>query len=174
MVHCLNEQPHVTFKEVTSNVFFDYGDLLDRFYKPFPAGSVQSNHVFWVESARPTIVFTKETALEPSISINFCKDKFVSNEDRLRELREYSLKGIAAPGMKEIKQVELYTKWRRFVPLEFADEICPKPPDEILEKVQKERSNKSKERNARKRSRTAAGTAGRGRGGRGRGGRGAS
>ncbi len=64
--------------------------------------------------------------------------------------------------MKEIKQVELYTKWWKFVPMEYADEICPKPPDEILEKVQKARSEKSKERNAQKRARAAAGTAGRG------------
>ncbi len=158
----------MTFEEVTSTVFFDYGELLDLFYKPFPAGSVQSNHVFWVDSTMPTTVFTKETALEPSKRINFQTDRFVRNEDRFRILREFPLKQIVAPGMKEIKQVELYTKWRKFVPAEYADEICPKPPDEILERVQKERSEKSKERNARKRTRTA----GRGRGGRERGGRG--
>ena len=106
--------------------------------------------------------------MEPSKRINFQTDRFVRNEDRFRILREFPLKQIVAPGMKEIKQVELYTKWRKFVPAEYADEICPKPPDEILERVQKERSEKSKERNARKRTRTA----GRGRGGRERGGRG--
>jgi hypothetical protein len=44
----------------------------------------------------------------------------------------------------------LYTKWRKFVPVEFADKICPKSPDEILEKVEQEKSKKSKERNATK------------------------
>jgi hypothetical protein len=58
--------------------------------------------------------------------------------------------------------VELYTKWRKFDPANYADENCPKPPDEILEKVQKERSKKSKKRKAQNRTRTVAGTAGRG------------
>jgi hypothetical protein len=44
--------------------------------------------------------------------------------------------------MKPIKQVELYTKWRKFGPAEFADEICPKPHDDILKKVQEARSEK--------------------------------
>jgi hypothetical protein len=74
--------------------------------------------------------------------------------------------------------VELYTKWRKFVPTEFADEICPKPPDEVLENVQKARSDKNKER-ASKKWATALHRRegmGRGRGGRGggRGGRGSS
>jgi len=33
-------------------------------------------------------------------------------------------------------------KWRKFVPAKFADEICPKPHDDILKKVQEARSEK--------------------------------
>ena len=71
MVQTLNEQPHVTFEAVDASVFFDYGELLDNFYKPFPAGAVQGNPVFWVESTNPTVMFTKETAEEPTIPIQF-------------------------------------------------------------------------------------------------------
>jgi hypothetical protein len=178
MAQTLNEQPQVTFEAVNASVFFDYGELLDWFYKPFPAGTVQSNHVFWVESSTPTVMFTKETAEEPTITLNFCNDKFVRRESRIQQLREFSLKPVAAQGMKEIKQVELYTKWRKFVPAEFADEICPKPPDEVLENVQKARSDKNKERASKKQAKALCGRGdmGRGRGGRGRGrgGRGSS
>ncbi len=169
MVQTLNEQPHVSFEAVNSSVFFDYGELLDRFYKPFPAGTVQGSHVFWVESGQPTVVLTKETALEPTIIINFCNGKFITRENRVRELKEFSLKPVAAPGMKEIKQVELFTKWRKFVPAEFADKICPKPPDEILNNVQKARSEKNRERNAKKWAIAVASGRGRGRGRHGRG-----
>ncbi len=162
----------MAFEAVNASIFFDYGELLDWFYKPFPAGTVQSNHVFWVDSATPSVGFTKETADEPTISFNFCNDKFVTRENRVQELKQFPLKPVAAPGMKEIKQVELYTKWRKFVPAEFSDEICPKPSDEILEKVQKERSAKNRERNAKKKAKAIALGQGRGRGrGRGRGGR---
>jgi hypothetical protein len=171
MVQTLNEQPHVTFTEVKSDIFFDYGELIDRFCNSFPGGSVQGNHVFWVESSKPTTVFTKETSLKPTITLKFWNDKFIRKEDRLMELKNYTLKLVASPGMKPIKQVELCTKWRKFVPAEFQDKICPKPTDEVLASVQEYRSKKNKERNAQKRSRTGRELAGRGRGrgGRGRG-----
>ena len=88
--------------------------------------------------------------------INFQNDKIVPKENRFKELEQYPLRPVAAPGMKEIKQVELYTKWRKFVPAEFVDEICPKPPDEILENFQKARSDKNKERNAIKKAKAAS------------------
>jgi hypothetical protein len=77
--------------------------------------------------------------------------KAVRDNDRERQLRRYVLQPIAAPGLKEIKQVELYSKFRKFVPHQFRDEICPRPPEEILENIRKSRSEKAKERSQRKR-----------------------
>ena len=142
MVQTLNEQPHVTFEAVDASVFFDYGKLLDNFYKPFPVGAIQGNHVYWVESMKPTVMFTKETAEEPTIAIQFWNDKVVSREEREQQLKQLPLQSVPTPGMKPIKQVELYMKWRKFVPAKFADEICPKPHDDILKKVQEARSEK--------------------------------
>ena len=36
---------------------------------------------------------------------------------------------IPYSGIKPIKQMELYLKWRKLVPPEFQDEICPRPKD---------------------------------------------
>ena len=47
--------------------------------------------------------------------------------------------------MKLIKQVELATKWRPLVPLVFRDDICPIPPQEVLDKFKKDRKEKGKE-----------------------------
>jgi hypothetical protein len=49
-------------------------------YKPFPAGIVQGNHVFWVESTKPKVLITKETAKEPIRALNFYNDKFIIRE----------------------------------------------------------------------------------------------
>ena len=51
---------------------------------------------------------------------------------------------LTPPGLKPIKQVELYTKWRPVVPEEFRDHICPKPPDHVLELVKKQKAEKQK------------------------------
>ena len=70
----------------------------------------------------------------------------VSNAERLSCLRNYQLRVLTPPGRKPIKMVELFCKWRPFVPQEFQDIICPEPPAEVMEKIRKERSEKAKAR----------------------------
>ena len=81
--------------------------------------------------------------------INF--ERSSGRRDRTRQLSNYIIKPILAPGLREIKQVELYAKFRKFVPREFQDEICPRPSDEVLENIKQSRSQKTKARNVRKR-----------------------
>ena len=83
------------------------------------------------------------------IDLKCCK--VVANRNGQQELSRYILKQVAAPGLKEIKQVELYSKFRKFVPVEFRDEICPRPSEQVLQNIKKARSEKAKERTTRKR-----------------------
>ncbi len=46
MVDVLNASANITFKQATSDDFTDYGELLDKFYKKFPARTIQQNHIF--------------------------------------------------------------------------------------------------------------------------------
>jgi hypothetical protein len=50
------------------------------------------------------------------------------------------------PGLREIKQVELYTKWRTYVHLMYRDEICSKPTAKVLNRVKTDRADGAKER----------------------------
>ena len=50
---------------------------------------------------------------------------------------------LPAPGFKPLKQVHLYTKWRKFVPQHYKDETCPLPPNSIISKVQKPKQKKN-------------------------------
>ena len=47
------------------------------------------------------------------------------------------------PGLADIQQVELFMKWRQFVPEEFQNDICPEPPKAVLDKVKLEKMNKA-------------------------------
>jgi len=40
----------------------------------------------------------------------------------------------------------MYSKFRKFVPVEFRDEICPRPSQQVLENIKKARSEKAKAR----------------------------
>ena len=52
------------------------------------------------------------------------------------------LKQLKPPGLKPIKQVELYTKWRPLLPKEVQDMTCPRPSEEVLNLIKAERKMK--------------------------------
>ena len=61
---------------------------------------------------------------------------------RARIINGKKLKNKKRPGLRDIKQVDLYEKWGPLVPVQFRDEICPKPSDKILKSVKEERKAK--------------------------------
>ena len=48
------------------------------------------------------------------------------------------------PGLKEIKQVELFKKYRPLVPKEYWDECCPEPVKDVLEREKERKRTKDK------------------------------
>ena len=48
------------------------------------------------------------------------------------------------PGLREIKQVELWSKYRPLVPEAFREECCPKPAKEVLEREKNKKKAKGK------------------------------
>jgi hypothetical protein len=71
-------------------------------------------------------------------------------DNRLRKSKAASLSAITCPGIKPIKQVELYKKWQLFIPHQFHYQICLRPTDEGLEVVRNEKKSKLRGRTARK------------------------
>ena len=64
------------------------------------------------------------------------------------------LQPLKAPGLRPIKQVELYSKWGPLLPEEDCLITCPKPKDNIIEMVKKEKATKAAvSRNKKSRSR---------------------
>jgi hypothetical protein len=135
----------ITFIPLQGNEFFNYDQLLDDFYKPFKPGTVQINHYFMVNHHLPTTMVTK---------LFFDDDdeqhsQFQSNmlrESRDAELLNRTPNVIPSSGIKPIKQVELFKKWRQYVPVQFRDSICPKPTDDVLESVRVDRNLRLQQR----------------------------
>ena len=61
-----------------------------------------------------------------------------------------------APEIADIKKVELYTKWRHLIPDQYQNEMCPKPKDNIINKVKKSKPKKAKDKRVEKQQRIAA------------------
>jgi hypothetical protein len=62
---------------------------------------------------------------------------------------------LRVPGIKPIKQVELWKKWGKFIPHHECQELCPKPSDEMIQFVASERTAK---RSSKKRTTPALAT----------------
>ena len=72
----------------------------------------------------------------------------ISEEERLLLLRTLEPEILPRPGLRGIKQMELFTNYRKLVPEEFRDELCPKPSDEVMMKHKKDRKDKQKQKQA--------------------------
>ena len=46
---------------------------------------------------------------------------------------------IEAPGLRDIKKVELVTKWVKFIPEDRHDDVIPEVLGEVIEKIRKEK-----------------------------------
>lgn len=151
LAECLNLQPNVEFVEVTSDSFKDYGTILDKFYKPFQPGTIQQHHVFAVESTNPTLMKMKTSRDDDeTYSYQFRNNKHIPLNNRFSALQRFNIQVLPRPGVKPIKQVELYKKWRPFIPVQYREEICPRPSDEVIASVKSERNKKARDRTAKK------------------------
>ena len=56
------------------------------------------------------------------------------------------------PGLSDLKQVQLFINYRNFVPPIFKDNVCPKSPDLVIEKVKIQKKEKNKARKDKKKT----------------------
>ena len=61
------------------------------------------------------------------------------------------LQVLEPPGLAEIKQVEMFTKWRSLLKKENQDVTCPKPTDEVMARIKKSRNEKARANTGNKR-----------------------
>jgi hypothetical protein len=119
---------------------------LDKFYMRFQTGTVQCNHIFSVaKGTGETIMSLCEADGEEIFTRKFKRGKATS-EERRPAMKETERDNIPFPGVKEIKQVELFTKWREYVPQEFKDEMCPEVALDIIKQQRKEKRERKAKR----------------------------
>ena len=63
---------------------------------------------------------------------------------------------LVPPGIKPIKQVELYQKWRKFVLDDYKDILCPFPGQDVVDAVTKQKKESKKSKKGTKRRSTRA------------------
>ena len=135
----LNSNEHVEAVHVDSSVFYDFDGRLNPYYKALTAGSVNRSHIFKFQHNKPGVLELQDNTSAPIRSQDMKKGSW-NIEERKRLLREVltSLNPITPPGVKAIKQLELWKKWRPLVPEEYQDDICHKPLEDTDNDQQEE------------------------------------
>lgn len=83
---------------------------------------------------------------------DFKKRGKVSHEERVHAMKSTARSKIPFPGIKEIKRVELATKWRKYVPVQYQEAMCPLVAEEVLTRQKKEKNERAAKRKAAKRT----------------------
>jgi hypothetical protein len=80
------------------------------------------------------------------VSIQDIKRRTILVEERPRFLRDMVPDMLVAPGLAWIKIVDLFKKWRKYVPPHLQDIICPEPTAQMLEVIAEQRRKKNRRR----------------------------
>jgi hypothetical protein len=143
----LGLQEGITVINVTADMFKDWDKHLNKLYKRLEGGTILINHVFRVNKALGgTIIATSEDDHCAAFVQDIKKTRYVTAGEREGILRVGIPETLDRPGLNLMKEVDLYKKWRKYVPIDLQDDICPKPSDESLATIAEERREKSRRR----------------------------
>jgi hypothetical protein len=118
----LGKQDNVTMIDATEVMFKNYGALLHKYYNNFKTGTIRQNHVFFMSSQYPDLNMKCAThdgakfVLQPML-----KRGAKLSDDRRKEIQDYVLETLKPPGLRPIKQDELYKKCWPYVPRKYWD-----------------------------------------------------
>jgi hypothetical protein len=153
----LDTKEHVGIVDAQEAMFKDYGALLEKVYGSFKAGTLQKNHIFKVEHTDEKMKM--QCAVHdgaPFANQPMLKRGQALGEDRTTANDAFVVAALKSPGLRPTKQVELYKKFRPFVPHRFRYETCPKPSNTVLLQVKDETVKKRNQKTAAKPPQAAA------------------
>ena len=146
-----NKNKYLDVFPVNRNDFYDWDSFLDIYYRK-AITDVSKYHCFYYSYNAKGVVIKRTTVRKEDKEkeqrlVNYSKK---ASDLEIKKWKKELMKTFpiheTAEGISEIKQVELFTKWREFVPEEYRDIICPKPDDEIIQRIKAEKSAKAKKK----------------------------
>jgi hypothetical protein len=174
LIESCNEVPQVTAIQAEPGWFRNFDDYLDKYYRRLDKIKTKEWHIFnhsryklepplstlKVRTSNLEDADSNEAVLHKMIkappTVILPDDQYQRNDVLLRIRQKsmkddvYSMTMLPRPGLRAIKQVELYEKYRPYVPDEFKDETCPEPPPEVMEKHKKDKKEREQTRKRQK------------------------
>jgi hypothetical protein len=144
LICILNQSGDVVATEVTPDDFHDWTTMFQGLYSNLP--KVLKYHLLESTDIEFVSMRVGDGHAEEVANLKFPKEE----DDQLcAEQLETLLPSILnPPGLKEIKMVELFTKFHKFLKPINMDKTCPYPGDEVMARIKK---SKTVNRNSKKR-----------------------
>jgi hypothetical protein len=127
-------------------VFKHWDKYLNRIYKT-KMSSVKKWQLFGssTELGLTSMSFKTSNVDDAEMHQECLRKHGISEEERNRILQEQPTPLYATqPGLREIKQVELWSKYRPLVPKEYQDECCPMPCKEVIDSEKNKKNARGK------------------------------
>jgi len=141
-----NRSQMVTVHPASPEDFLDYDKLMNYLYRPL-AGIVKKNHI--ISCVNELQMRLRQSNLEEhnELVVVFNLWKRITSKLSRVEIAEISnslLVTIINDGLNLYKAVEMFTKYRPNIPVQFqSDELCAEPSAEVWAKVKKEKIDQS-------------------------------
>ena len=156
LMESVNSNSDVDAMKMEKGDMRNYLEWQDKYYRTPKPGGFNQTHIFTIEGNQnggvPTRMLMNDNhGSERRIDILLPtkrnkKAAYIADpaerKSKIANMLD-ELNVLDAPGLRPIKQVELYTKWRPLLPPHAAAVTCPKPTDEVLNMVRDEKKSKA-------------------------------
>jgi len=164
----LKTSDRIAIHTIETGDFKHYLQFEDMFYNMIEGGKIFPGHIFTVDGSDETNKDCKTTMVikeddlrtSPPHTQNMKKDGIGSTQngtraETLANMMEL-LKALADPGISDIKQIELWKRWR-VIALEKYWGWFKEPSDDVFRRHKEKTSEKNRERNAKKKAKEGTG-----------------
>jgi hypothetical protein len=131
----LDENGYVNCIKVDEDEFYDFRKFKDSLYKQMLlTGHTKKFQLFFSEESKMGVLFGKGLNMEGEVTHRMDLQKG-NDGQRSAILNDYDidlLERLKAPGVKNIKQVELFTKWRKHVLEAYKSPLYDNPGEDII------------------------------------------
>jgi len=146
LLEALNRSQMVTVHPASPEDLLDYDKLMNFLYRPL-AGIVKKNHIFSCMDDGLQRMRLRQSNLEEHNELVFNLRKRSTSKLSRAEIAEISntlLVTITNDGLNPYKAVEMFTKCRPNIPVQFqSDELYAEPSAEVWAKVKREKIDRS-------------------------------
>jgi hypothetical protein len=131
--------------KVGPNDFKNMGQFEDDLYSMNPlSGNTKKYQLFYATMDNPGVLYAKESNEAVDVQeMSLKKGHDITREQILQDFDFQELPQLDdVEGIRRIKQVELFSKWRKHVPDEYKSPLYDNPGEDIIQSVKDDRKKK--------------------------------